>query len=324
VLNMLDLAGIPVLADNRDESHPLVIAGGICALNPEPMADFIDIFVIGEGEEVVFELLESYREWKLSDKPGGKTGLLRKAARIEGIYVPTLYKVDYCSDGVVCSITPLTKEAKLVIKRRILAELPPLPDRLIVPYIQTVHDRAPVEIQRGCVQGCRFCQAGMIYRPLRHRSQEVIVDNVGKLIDNCGFDEVSLLSLSSSDYQGIDELVGKLLEKYNDRHITLSLPSLRMDSFTLELAEALNIKRKSSFTFAPEAGNESLRKAINKKLTDESLLKTCEMILERGWTNLKFYFMIGLPSEKLSDVEDILNLVWKIRSLRTATGRRLP
>jgi len=321
VLNMLHLAQIPVLASERNGSHPIVMAGGSCALNPEPMADFIDFFVIGDGEEVLLELLDSFRDWKRQGKGAPKEELLGQLATIPGIYVPSLYQVEYQSDGSFKSITPTVARAKATVQRRIVTKLPPPVTKPVVPYIEVVHDRGAIEIQRGCNRGCRFCQAGIIYRPVRQRSQDEVVQAVGELIANCGYDEVSLVSLSTSDYTGIDELVAKLSHRY--QNLSLSLPSLRIDSFSVGLMEALPSRRKTGLTFAPEAGSERLRCSINKNIPEDKLLETAAAAFDRGWINLKLYFMLSLPTETTDDIENIIQLVDKIQSLgRKAKGKK--
>ena len=321
VLNMLHLAQIPVLASERDDSHPVIMAGGSSVLNPEPMADFIDFFVIGDGEEVLLELLNSFRNWKGRGKRAAKKELLTEVATIPGVYVSSLYQVEYQADGLPKSITPTVAQAQPSIERRIVTELPPPVTKPVVPYIEVVHDRGTVEIQRGCSRGCRFCQAGMIYRPVRERPQEEVLQAVGELIANCGYDEVSLLSLSTSDYSGIDELVSSISHRYDN--LAISLPSLRLDSFSVALVDSLPSRRKTGFTFAPEAGSQRLRQVINKPTTEDEILETAAIAFDRGWAGLKLYFMLGLPTETTDDVEGISQLVTKVHSLgKRAKGRQ--
>ncbi|HSW57227.1 MAG TPA: TIGR03960 family B12-binding radical SAM protein [Dehalococcoidales bacterium] len=320
VLNMLDLAQIPVLASDRDLSHPLIIAGGSSVLNPEPMSDFVDLFVIGEGEEVLVELIDVFRKWKKSQS--GKEELLKQAAGIEGIYVPSLYRVEYKSDGTILSVSPRVAEASPVIRRRIVNRLPPPPLKPVVPLVEVVQDRAAIEIQRGCSRGCRFCQASNIYRPVRERSRDEVIEAVGKLLENCGYDEVSLVSLSTSDYPEIDQLVTALAKLYPD--VTFSLPSLRIAASSIKLMETLPSGRKTGLTFAPEAGSERLRRIINKCIPEAVLMETAAIAFQRGWTTLKLYFMIGLPEETLEDVQYIVQLVEKIYHLgRELAGQRI-
>ncbi|MFC2071182.1 TIGR03960 family B12-binding radical SAM protein [Chloroflexota bacterium] len=322
VLNMLDLAQIPVLASERNDSHPLVMAGGSCVLNPEPMADFIDFFVIGDGEEILLELLNCFRHWKQQGKGASKEELLRQVATIPGIYVPSLYQVEYRADGLVKSVTPTVPEARPTIQRRIVTKLPPPVTKPVVPYIEVVHDRGAIEIQRGCSHGCRFCQAGIIYRPVRERPQQEVLQAAGELITNCGYAEVSLVSLSTSDYPDIDELAASLSYRY--RNLALSLPSLYINSFSVELMDSLSSHKKTGLTFAPEAGSERLRRIINKSVSEDELLKTTAAAFERGWTGLKLYFMLGLPGETMDDIEGIIHLVDKVRSLCRKTKGRTP
>jgi len=323
VLNILHLAQIPVLASERNDSHPIVIAGGTCALNPEPMADFIDFFVIGDGEEVLLELLDSLRDWKREGKGAPRKQLFRQVATIPGIYVPSLYQAEYQADGLFKSITPTVAQARPTVQRRIVTKLPPPVTKPVVPYIEVVHDRGAIEIQRGCSRGCRFCQAGIIYRPVRERPKEEVLQAVGELIANCGYDEVSLVSLSTSDYPHIDELVANLSHRYRHHNLALSLPSLRIDRFSVRLMDSLPSRRKTGLTFAPEAGSERLRRIINKNTGDEELLETAATAFDRGWTSLKLYFMLGLPTETTDDIEAIIQLINKVSSLgRKVKGKR--
>jgi len=321
VLNMLHLAQIPALAAERNDSHPVVIAGGSCALNPEPMADFIDFFVIGDGEEVLLELLDSLRIWKGERAP--KRELLRHVAAISGIYVPSLYQVEYQADGLPKGITPTVAEARPCIQRRIISKLPPPVTKPVVPYIEVVHDRGAIEISRGCSRGCRFCHAGAIYRPVREQPQEEVLRAAGELISNCGYDEISLVSLSTSDYSHIDKLVAKLAQHYHNHNLALSLPSLRIDSTSIRLINSLPSQKKTGLTFAPEAGSERLQRVINKRTSEEELMETAATAFESGWTNLKLYFMLGLPTESIEDLESIVQLVYRVQSLGSkAPGKR--
>jgi radical SAM family uncharacterized protein len=319
VLNMLDLASIPVPAAERNDNHPLVIAGGSCCLNPEPMSDFVDAFFIGDGEEVIIEFIDIFREWKTSGSD--RRELLRRLAKVSGIYVPSLYTVKYDSNGLISSFQPNCPEAPHVIERRIISTLPPPPSRPVVPFVEVIHDRGAIEIQRGCSRGCRFCQAGMIYRPVRERPQDEVLQAADELIANCGYDEISLVSLNTTDYPDIDVLVNKLSAKYPNT--ALSLPSLRLDDFAIKLVGSLPTKSRTGLTFAPEAGSERLRTAINKNITEASLLETAATAFERGWSNLKLYFMVGLPTETLEDVQDIVTLLDKVRATgRQASGKK--
>jgi len=319
VLNMLDLAQIPVLASERNDDDPLIIAGGSGTLNPEPMSDFVDAFVVGDGEEVLLEFIAAFRDWKKSGSKSRKE-LLRQLATTPGIYIPSFYKVEYEADGTLKSFTPTVPEAQPTIRRRLVTKLPPPVTRPVVPYIEVIHDRGAIEIQRGCSRGCRFCQAGFVYRPVRERPKEEVVKAAGELISNCGYDEVSLVSLNTSDYAEIGELVDSLVEQYPN--LAISLPSLRISQFSIRLMGTLPTKSKTGLTFAPEAGSERLRRAINKVIPEEELLETATTAFERGWTNMKLYFMLGLPMETMEDINGIIDLVNKVRLAGRNPSRR--
>jgi radical SAM family uncharacterized protein len=316
-LNALDLAGIPLFCAERSEEHPLIIAGGHSTFNPEPMHAFIDAFVIGEGEEVIHEIVDAYQKWKASQAP--RNELLQALSQIWGVYVPSLYEAHYEADGTFSSIEKLVEEAPLPVLKRIAPRLPPPLTRFIVPYIDTVHNRIPIEIMRGCTRGCRFCHAGMINRPVRERTVEEIVEAIDCALEYTGFEEVGLLSLSSSDYTHILELVKTVSERFAGRHLSISLPSLRIESFSVELMDALKDSRRSGFTLAPEAATERMREIINKPVSTEQLLETARAIYSHGWSNIKLYFMIGHPSETLEDVQAIADL----SKMVLAEGRKI-
>lgn len=312
ILNMLDLAGIPIRSADRTELSPIVIFGGPCTCNPEPMAPFADIICLGEGEEVLCEVTDLYRKCK-KDKLT-KQDFLIKAARIEGIYVPSFYDVDYKPDGTVKSITPNNENAPKIVRKRVVADFDKsyFPENFVVPYLDIVHDRAMLELFRGCVRGCRFCQAGFIYRPIRERKPETLNRQAAALCETTGYDEISLSSLSTSDYRGLPQLLPELMDWTESQRVSLSLPSLRVDNFSRSLMEKISSVRKSGLTFAPEAGTQRLRDAINKNVSEEEIFKTCRLAFEGGWTNVKLYFMLGLPTETMEDVEGIAELAQKI------------
>ncbi len=311
VLHMLSLAGIPILACDRDESFPLVIAGGPCTCNPEPLCDFFDIFILGEGEEVNIELNDLYRKHK--KKGYNKKAFLLEAAQIEGVYVPAFYDVTYYEDGRVKAVTP--KEAvPATVRKRIVKELDAAyyPDNFVVPFTEIVHDRAMSEIFRGCIRGCRFCQAGFIYRPVREKSVDTVDKQSHTLCQNTGYEEFSLTSLSTSDYTQLEALLPRLLEWAEKEQVNISLPSLRVDGFSEELAKRLNVLRRSGLTFAPEAGTQRLRDAINKNLSESEILETARRAFAGGWTAVKLYFMNGLPTETAEDIRGIAELGQKV------------
>ena len=320
-LHALDLAGIPLRSTERTSAHPLVIAGGHAAFNPEPMHAFIDAFVIGEGEEALLELIDIYQAWKASG--AARTELLLALSKIWGVYVPAHYSPRYHPDGTVASIDRLNPAAPQQVLKRIVPVLPPAPTRFIVPYIETVHNRVPIEIMRGCTRGCRFCHAGMINRPVRQRSVAEIVSAIEQALEQTGYEEIGLLSLSSSDYTHILELINTVSERFAGKHLGVSLPSLRIESFSIELMDALRTSRHGGFTLAPEAATERMREIINKPLSTQQLLETTRAIYARGYTTIKLYFMIGHPSETLEDVQAIADLCNTVlREGRQVIGRR--
>jgi len=306
VLNVLSLAAIPLHSRERNETHPLVIAGGHSTFNPEPMSDFIDAFVIGEGEEIIEEILDTYGKCKQKDL--SRLEILSTLQEINGIYVPSLYNVQYHSDFSIKSVIPSSNKYPRQIKKRFVPKLPDPPSRFLVPSIDVVHNRIAMEIMRGCTRGCRFCHAGIVNRPVRERSVKQIVDGIEKALVQTGYEEIALLSLSSSDYTHLPELVDAITEKFAGRNLNISLPSLRIESFSINVMEKIRASHQGGFTLAPEAASDEMRNRINKPISTEMLISTTNAIYQSGWTSIKLYFMIGQPGETIEDVQAIADL----------------
>ena len=325
ILNMLDLGGVPVLAAERTEEDPLVIVGGPCVYNPEPLADFFDFAIIGEGEEVMAEVMEAYKAWKRAGKPGGRQAFLQEVVKINGIYVPSFYEVEYNENLTVKAVRPVNANAPAVVYKRVVRDMNSVdfPTSPIVPFGEIVHDRIMLEVFRGCSRGCRFCHAGMVYRPVRERKPEVLKDLARQLVDNTGYNEISLVSLSSADYSCLAPMVHDMIDEFKDDRVSVSLPSLRIDSFCVAIAKEIQAVRKSGLTFAPEAGSQKMRDVINKGVTEEDLMNAVGAAFESGWNSVKLYFMIGLPFENDDDVLAIADLARKVQyKYYQVTGKR--
>lgn len=323
ILNMLDLGGIPLYSKDRGEEFPIICAGGPCAYNPEPLADFVDFFMLGEGEEMMLDVMRVYRRIKKEGK--SKDDFLKEIASIGGIYVPKFYDVSYHEDGTIKEFKKNFEGAPDRIKKRIISDMDKCfaPDNIIVPFMEIIHDRIMLEVFRGCIRGCRFCQAGMIYRPVRERSPETLLSLADRLIQNTGYEEISLSSLSTSDYTGLKELTDGLLEMTEQKKIGLSLPSLRLDNFSMELMQKVQKVRKSGLTFAPEAGTQRLRDVINKNITEEDLENAAQMAFHGGYGTIKLYFMIGLPTETSEDILGISHLADEVVSIYKHTPKEI-
>lgn len=324
ILNLLELGHIPLRSEERKEDDPLIIAGGPGAFNPEPLSCFIDLFVIGEGEEIIGEMIEVYKRWK--DKKQSRAKLLEELAYIKGIYVPSHFEVNYFKDGKIKSVTPKKETYHSVIKKRFISNFDQVAYPLfpIVPNIDVVHDRITLEIFRGCTRGCRFCQAGMIYRPVREKKVDTLIELAEKILAHTGYEEISLSSLSSSDYSEIEKLITRVVDRFEEKGVGVSLPSLRIDSFSVALAQQVQRVRKTGLTLAPEVGTQRLRDVINKNVQEDDLYSSIRAAFERGWRKIKLYFMVGLPTETEEDIEGIVRLVSNVdRMGKEITGRKV-
>lgn len=315
VLQILDLGQIPLLAKDRTEDDPLVIGGGCCTYNPEPMADFFDLFYIGEGEISFYELFDLYKKMRAEGKT--RHEFLHEASKVPGIYVPSLYEVTYKEDGTIASFEPIYEDVPKTIQKQIVLNMTEAvyPEKPVVPFIKATQDRVVLEIQRGCIRGCRFCQAGMVYRPVREKNVEHLKELAYKMLKSTGHEEISLSSLSSSDYSELEELVNFLIDEFKGKGVNISLPSLRIDAFSLDVMSKVQDIKKSSLTFAPEAGSQRLRDVINKGLTEEVILNGSRLAFEGGWNKVKLYFMLGLPTETEEDMKAIPQLANEIAAL---------
>ena len=325
ILNMLDLGNVPVLSADRKDNDPFVIVGGPCVYNPEPLADFFDFAIIGEGEEIMIEVMEAYKAWKKAGKIGGRQGFLNEVVKIQGIYVPSFYETVYNEDGSVAEVKVINEAAPAAVEKRVIKDMNTVdfPDAPIVPFNDIVHDRIMLEVFRGCTRGCRFCHAGMVYRPIRERKPEVLKELARKLVDNTGYNEMSLVSLSSADYSCLAPLVHDLIAEFKDERVSVSLPSLRIDSFSVDIAKEVQAVRKSGLTFAPEAGSQKMRDVINKGVTEEDLMNAVAAAFKSGWNSVKLYFMIGLPFETDEDILAIADLAKKVQyKYYEITGKR--